>query len=131
MKLGKAMPKATHKPSKFEKQAERVFQFFIGHTLLWGGGAAVITAAAIWFIQVFGWLEHGRMPVQPLSLVWLEVFGNLPVIEWKGVEKIVYWVLNQNAGLASFLLGVLLVPWGWGMLWLLKEEKVRDELSQQ
>ena len=125
------MPKAPRKPSKFEKQSEQAFQFLLGHTLLWGGGAAIITAAVIWFIQVLGWLEHGRIPAQPLFLVWLEVFGSPPVIKWKGVEKIIYWVLDQNAGLASFLLGVLLVPWGWGMLWLLKEDRVRNEFSQQ
>ena len=125
------MPEGARKPSKFEKQSERILDLFYAHAFLWCGGAAVIAAVVVWLSQVLAWLEHGWMPAYPIADLWFAVFGDFPVISWKGVEKIVYWVLDQNAGLAAFLLGVILLLSGSGLLTEVNEVRRKEEAKKE
>ena len=87
-------------------------KFKVGPVILYTlSGAAFVLGILVWGWQGLYWLSEGQSINFPLNVFWNIAFGDLPEFQWKGVQKIVHWVLDVNAGIAWILVGMVFRWW--------------------
>jgi len=78
----------------------------VGH-VLWFVAAMCIL---VWVSQVFKWFKTGEWEVISIASLFYKDVA-YPVLEWKGVERIVHWIIEYqiSGGLAFWMAGASLI----------------------
>jgi len=71
---------------------------------------SVFVGTAILALQVQRWLQFGVWPDWPVLRVLYYFDINPPIIDWIGLQKLVYWVLGCPAWAVCLGAGIALAP---------------------
>jgi hypothetical protein len=73
------------------------------------GGFFVFGGLGALGYQTYWWMKEGIWHSLPLSVVWVWGFGSLPSIpNWRGLEKIVFWILSFPISGSLIIVGTLI-----------------------
>jgi hypothetical protein len=93
-----------------DKRIERMQKRISGGLFFGVGILGVLVGIGIFLYQCYFWLKYGtwlRIPFWELLTSLDENILDDIQISWKGIERVVFWILNLSAALVSCIIGVL------------------------
>jgi hypothetical protein len=79
----------------------------IGSMIMGLGSLVLLAGFLIWLAQFVYWLKAGIWSPVDLWRIWTEL-GQISLPHWRGVEKILDWILDLPASLTLMILGLLM-----------------------
>jgi len=91
---------------KQKKTQERISRLF-GELIYLAGFLLILTGVSVFFYQCYFWLKSEiwlEMPLRKILAIDEIPFDNLKT-DWKGIQKIVLWLIEQSSALAITIIG--------------------------
>jgi hypothetical protein len=87
---------------------------------IWASRAVIVVGLLVFLcgigflgVDCLNWLRTGDWSATSIWTAWIWIGGPYPIIEWRGVQKIVLWLMDLPLSAVLILAG-LLIMWGAG-----------------